>query len=91
MNGQHFVIGSGQGHTIAEAINLVAERVEKKTGQRAPVIHVDPPASLSPIEARNFVADTSRFTRATGWEARVSLVEGIDRTIDFFLSEQGTL
>ena len=89
VNGQYFVIGSGQGHTIAEAINLVADRVEKKTGQRAPVIHVEPPDSLSPIEARNFVADTARFTKATEWKASVSLIEGIDRTIDYFLYDQG--
>ena len=87
VNCQYFVIGSGQGCTIADAINLVAERVEKKTGQRAAVIHVEPPASLSPIETRNFVADTTRFTQATNWKARVSLIEGIDRTIDYFLSQ----
>jgi UDP-glucose 4-epimerase len=91
VNGQYFVIGSGQGFTIAEAVNLVADRVEKKTGQRVPVIHVDPPASLSPIEARDFVADTMRFTQATEWKARVSLIEGIDCTIAYFLNQQGTL
>ena len=32
VNGQYFVIGSGQRHTIAEAINCVADRVELKTG-----------------------------------------------------------
>jgi len=87
VNGQHFVIGSGQGSTVAQAINLVADRVEKKTGQRAPVVHVDPPASLSPIEERNFVADSTRFTQATGWKASVSLIEGIDRTVDYFLND----
>jgi nucleoside-diphosphate-sugar epimerase len=88
VNGQHFVIGSGQGHTIAEAVNLVAERVALKTGQRVPVIHVEPPAALSQIETRNFVADTTRFSYATGWKARVSLVEGIDRTIDYLFTTQ---
>jgi UDP-glucose 4-epimerase len=91
VKGQHFVIGSGQGHTIAQAINLVAERVEIMTGQRAPVIYVDPPESLSPIEARNFVADSSKFVRLTGWHANYSLSEGIDRTIKFYLSSSNTL
>lgn len=89
VNGQHFVIGSGKGHTLAEAINLVAERVAFKTGRRVSVVHVTPPASLSPIEERNFIANTTRFTQATGWIAGVSLVEGIDRTIDYFLNGPG--
>ena len=88
VNGQHFVIGSGQGYTIAEAINLVAERVALKTGKRVRVIHVDPPKSLSAIERRNFIADASRFTVATGWQPRMSLVDGIDQTIAVYLSEK---
>lgn len=86
-NGLHFLIGSGRGYTIAEAVNLVAERVSLKTGTRAKVVHVKPPESLSPIEARNFIANTSRFRQATGWQSKVSLIEGIDRTIENFLIE----
>ena len=86
VNGQHFVIGSGQGHTLAEAFNLVAELVGLKTGQRVSVTHIEPPTPQSPIEARDFVADTTRLSQATGWQARVLLTEGIDRTIDAFLS-----
>jgi nucleoside-diphosphate-sugar epimerase len=84
LGGQHFVIGSGEGHSLAEAFNLAAERAALKTGQRVPLTHVEPPAGLSPIEDRDFVADTSRFRAATGWEARVSLAEGIDRMIEAF-------
>jgi len=84
-SGKYFVIGSGNGHTITDAINLVASRVEHKTGRIAKVVHVEPPAMLSPIEQRNFVANTGRFTEATDWHAKVSLLEGIDRTIDFYL------
>lgn len=85
VNSQHFVVGSGQGHTLAEAFNLVADRVALKTGQRVPVIHVEPPTPQSPIEARNFVADSRRFSQATGWRARYRLAEGIDRTAEAFL------
>ncbi len=87
VNGKHFVIGSGKGHTIAEAVSLVAERVALKTGRRVPIVHVEPPSTLSAIEARNFIADATRFTQLTGWSARVSLVDGIDRTIDHFLNK----
>jgi nucleoside-diphosphate-sugar epimerase len=88
VNGKHFVIGSGEGHTISKAINLVADRVALKTGHRTQVINVDPPRILSPIDVRNFVSDTSSFKVATGWRTSVSLVEGIDHTIDHFLNER---
>ena len=83
LNGKHFIIGSGEGHTIAQAINLVADRVALKTGkQRVPVKHIEPSSIQSPIEARNFVADTRQFSLITGWRSRYSLVDGIDRTLD---------
>jgi nucleoside-diphosphate-sugar epimerase len=84
-SGQHFVIGSGEKNTIAEAFNLIAERVALRTGTRVPIFHIDMPASLSPIESRNFVADTRCFNQATNWSARYSLVNGIDRTIENYL------
>jgi nucleoside-diphosphate-sugar epimerase len=83
-NGRYFVIGSGQGHTICEAVNLVADRAAVKTGRRVEVIHIEPQSPQSPIEMRNFVADSGQFTAATGWKAEVSLIEGIDRKIESY-------
>jgi nucleoside-diphosphate-sugar epimerase len=88
LKGRHFLIGSGQGHSLAEAITLVAERVGRKTGQEVSVTHVPPPEGLSPIEARNFVADTTAFFLTTGWKARISLLEGIDSTIDYYMAKE---
>jgi len=88
LNGRHFVIGSGVGHTIAEAVLLVADRVAEKTGQKTKVVHVPPPPSLLPIEYRHFVADTSSFTEATGWRPIISLMQGIDLTIDAIQAER---
>jgi nucleoside-diphosphate-sugar epimerase len=85
VNGRYFVIGTGEGHTVSEAIRLVADRVAARTGRQVPVTHVEPPTRLSPIEARNFVADPSRFRDATGWHPGHSLRDGIDRTIEAFL------
>lgn len=81
-NGLHFVIGSGEGHTIAEAMSIVSQRVVMKTGIEVALLHVDSPQAQSPIEARNFVADSRLFNRLTGWRARYSLAEGIDCTIE---------
>ena len=87
LSGQHFVIGSGEKHTIAEAFNLVSDRVALKTGKRVTVVHVDMPAGLSQIEFRNFVANTQRFTESSGWQPNYSLPAGIDHTIENFLRE----
>lgn len=82
LNGKHFIIGSGQGHTIAEAINLVADQAAIRTKQRVEVKHIQPPSVQSPIESRNFIADTGQFMQATGWQSKYSLVDGIGRMMD---------
>jgi UDP-glucose 4-epimerase len=84
-NGKFFVVGSGEGHTVAEAIGKVAASVAKKTGICVPVINVPAPESLMKIEFRNFIADTTGINKAIDWNPTVSLQEGIDRTIEFFL------
>ncbi|HOC60467.1 MAG TPA: NAD-dependent epimerase/dehydratase family protein [Smithellaceae bacterium] len=85
LKGEHFIIGSGQGYSIAQAMNLIADRVALKTGRRVDVVHIDPPEPLSPIEFRNFVADPQRFRNLTGWRATYTLTRGIDRTIERLL------
>jgi nucleoside-diphosphate-sugar epimerase len=85
IDGRHFVVGSGVGCTIAEAFQLVAERAQAKTRHAVKVRHVEPRTPLSDLERRNFVADTTRFTQATGWRACRSLAEGIDETLEAFL------
>jgi nucleoside-diphosphate-sugar epimerase len=84
--GRHFVLGSGQGHTIKEAIELVARRARTHANSSSQVTYIDPPPNLSPIESRHFVADTYAFHQATGWHATVDLQTGIDRTIASYLS-----
>ena len=87
LNGRHYVIGSGTGHTIAETVRMIASRVERISGFPVAVMHVDLPDGMSPIEQRNFVADTTHFSSRTGWMAGTSLAEGIDLTIDYFVRE----
>ena len=89
IDGEHFVLGSGQGHTLAQAFKLVADRVAAATGRQVPIHHIEPPRALSEIEARDFVADVSRFRSATGWMPRVTLAQGIDLTLESFGGEHG--
>ena len=87
LNGRYYVIGSGTGTRLVDAVNLVRDRVELRTGRSPKVVHMEPPTPQLAIEERNFVADTRRFTSAAGWSPQVSLADGIDRTIEFFLAE----
>jgi UDP-glucose 4-epimerase len=84
LNARYFVIGSGKGYSIAEAMQLIADHAVTKTGSRVVVQHIAPPDSLSPIEQRHFVADSRLFSEATGWNAHYSLSEGIDQTMEAF-------
>ena len=88
LNGKYYVIGSGTGTRFVDAANVVADRVWHKKGFRPSVVHVPPPDTLLTIEKRNFIANTARFKEATSWTPRVSFVEGIDHTIEYFLGEK---
>ncbi len=80
-DGCHFVVGSGEGRSLADAFELVARRAERLTGRRIEVLSQAPPAGLSPIDARSASVDASRFRAATGWSPRVTFVDGVDRAL----------
>lgn len=84
LSGRYFVIGSGTGHSIAEAMRMIADHAMAKTGLPVDVEHIAPPDALSPIEQRHFVADSRCFGEVTGWSASYSLAEGIDHTLEAF-------
>lgn len=87
LSGSHFVVGSGTGTTIQAAFAMVAERVTLRTSRTVEVSQVDPPRPLLAIEARNYVADPTRFAQRTGWRAEIDLKTGIDRTLTFYEEE----
>jgi nucleoside-diphosphate-sugar epimerase len=79
--GRHFVIATGEGHSLAEAFGMVADEACARSGRRPPINHVPEPADLQPIERRNFVGDSRLFQMVAGWQPRYSLKAGIG---DFF-------
>ena len=83
-DGSHYVIATGQGHSLAEAYRLIADTAYAATGRRVEIKHVPEPADLHPIERRNFVGNSSLYRQRTGWRPRISLPEGIGR---FFVEE----
>jgi dTDP-glucose 4,6-dehydratase len=71
-------LGTGVGVSIGE----VVERVGRRLGRRL-VVERDPTRTRPPDgEVDRLVADNQAFRQATGWAPRVSLDEGLDRTID---------
>jgi nucleoside-diphosphate-sugar epimerase len=85
VNKKHFVLGTGQGHSISEALHHIAEKSTIKTGKCVQIESIDPPPNLSPIEKRCFIADSKSFSKITGWQPKYSLSEGIDQTLDAFI------
>ena len=90
-DGEHYVIATGLGHTLAEAFGLVALEAFRYTGRRVEVRHVPEPPDLHSIERRNFVGDSGLFQRLTGWRAQVDLESGIrDHFAQAFAGATGT-
>lgn len=86
VNGRHFDVGSGQGHTIRQAFQSAADRSFAATGRAVRCSPAPWPDGMLSIEFRNFIADCGPLTTATGWMPTVDLKEGIDRTIAAFMS-----
>lgn len=87
VNGNHYVIGTGKGTTLAEAFNLVVDKTFARTGRKIKINSIEPPAGLSLIEKRNFIADSRKFISATDWKVDYSLAEGIEAVIQSVLEE----
>ncbi len=79
--GQTFLIGTGTGTRIREALAEVARQAEQITGTSVHLVDAIPPVGMYDIERRNVVVDSLRFRDRTRWEPNVSLEEGIRRTI----------
>jgi nucleoside-diphosphate-sugar epimerase len=75
--GEHYVIATGQGHSLAEAFRMVVKETLRLTGRRVEIRSVPEPSDLHPIERRNFVGDSRLFRSSSGWRPRVELAAGI--------------
>lgn len=79
--GRHFVIATGEGHSLMEAFGMVADEAFARSGRRPEIRHTPEPADLQPIERRNFIGCSRLFQSVTGWRPQFSLKAGIR---DFF-------
>lgn len=80
--GRHWLIGAGRGDELGDVFRLVAASVSDRTG-RPPVavVHVQAPSHAPETDFRSVTIDSSPFRAATGWCPRISLLEGVRRTV----------
>jgi len=82
-NGQVYVIGSGKGKTFNEVVLAIQKNAQKMYDSSSEIIHAPSPKT-NRINKRNFVADSSKFRKDTGWFPKVSFEEGLKKTMEFY-------
>ena len=75
----YYVVGSGEGLTIARAWRFISLEAGQSIGKKIS-IRTDRKTVLDPVEYREFVADSGLFSRATGWSALMTFRNGIRET-----------
>ena len=78
-NGEVFNVGGDRPISHSELTTLLIDRAG--TGS---VQHVDWPSEQKSIDIGSFYADSSKFTRTTGWAPTVALGDGLARTVAFY-------
>ena len=78
-DGRTYNVGSGSGTPLVEMARAICA---KAGGGR--LEFVPWPAVAKQMETGDFVADVTRIRDEIGWEPRVALAEGLDRTIAFY-------
>ena len=83
--GRPYNAGSGTAATIAELIGIALELLNC----HKPIQH--DPARKRPVhsEVRALLADSTRFTSATGWRPRVAFRDGLLRTVNWWRDRIG--
>jgi UDP-glucose 4-epimerase len=82
--GEDFNIGTGQETSVSELLR----QLWRLCGE-----HGDAPVENEPalsVDVQRRVPDVSKIASHLGWRSRISLEEGLRRTVDWFLSEQRT-
>ena len=78
-NGEVFNVGGLEPVGHRDLVQLLIE-----VAGAGRVRYVEWPAEKKAIDIGSFYADSSRFRAATGWEPRVGLREGLERTVAYY-------
>ncbi len=74
-----FFIGSGVETIFLDMVKEVIKAVGK-----GEYIHVPFPPQRESIDIRKFVVTYEKFQKATGWEPKVDLATGVQKTVDYY-------
>lgn len=78
-DGEIFMVGSGTETKFMDMVKLVIQSVGK--GQ---YVHVTYPQERERIDIRRFAGSYAKLNDMLGWEPKISLKDGIDKTVDFY-------
>ncbi|MET9294034.1 NAD-dependent epimerase/dehydratase family protein [Streptomyces sp. NPDC003077] len=88
--GRHWLVGTGQGTSVAELFGMISRRVAAYLEtDPVPVVTVPPVAHTLPTDGLDFVVDPAAFHAATGWRAEVPLAAGVERACLAVARERG--
>lgn len=77
--GEAFNLGSGKARTLRDATELVVKYAGSGGYELVPW-----PDDRKAIETGDYFADYSKFAAATGWEPRVEMEVGLERTVSYY-------
>ena len=78
-NGEVFNVGGEAPHSLRELTDVLVD-----VAGSGRVQYVDWPPEKKAIDIGSFYADSSKFTRTTGWTPTISLGDGLERTVAFY-------
>jgi nucleoside-diphosphate-sugar epimerase len=78
-DGRAYNVASGTGISM---IDLAKEVIAIAGAGR--IEHVEWPALARQIETGDFIADISRIRKELGWQPRIALREGLEKTVSFY-------
>jgi len=79
VNGDVFNVGGSEPISHRDLVDRLIE-----TAGAGSVRFVDWPSEKKAIDIGSFYCDSSKFTAATGWRPRVTLADGLRRTVEFY-------
>jgi len=87
IEGRTFNLGTG----VGENIGMIAQRILNILGAQLPIVLDETRLRPQGSEVDQLISDNRAFRTATQWAPRVSLDEGLARTIAFFRDRPGLL
>ncbi|MEU3934438.1 NAD-dependent epimerase/dehydratase [Streptomyces sp. NPDC029044] len=80
--GRAWLLGAGRGDALGDVFRTVARHAAARTGRPpVPVVSVQPPAHAPETDFLSVTIDSTPFRSVTGWQPRVPLDEGLERTV----------